>query len=131
MSHAFREHDLQPGANPSSASPAGGACVCGERAVELVSRVDVELREDLVQVVLDSAAADEQLGADLGVGEAVAGKPRDLGLLRGKLVEPVGRASPRALTGRQQLAGSADGESNLCTQPLHGHLVQFRRTPRQ
>jgi Fur family transcriptional regulator, ferric uptake regulator len=35
-------------------------------------------------VVLDRARADEQLGADLGIGESVAREPRDLGLLRGR-----------------------------------------------
>ena len=55
-----------------------------ERAVELGARADAELGEDLVQVVLDGARADEQPGADLRVGEAVAGEPRDLRLLGGE-----------------------------------------------
>ena len=46
---------------------------------------DAELGEDLAQVVLDGARADEQPGADLRVGQAVAGQPRDLGLLGGQL----------------------------------------------
>ena len=43
-----------------------------ERLPELSARADTELREHLVQVVLDSARADEQLGADLRVGVALA-----------------------------------------------------------
>jgi len=49
--------------------------------VQLVSRADAELREDLVEVVLDGARADEQPRADLGVGVSVAGHPRDVGFL--------------------------------------------------
>jgi hypothetical protein len=45
-----------------------------------------QLGEHLVQVVLDGARADEQTGADLSVGEAVAGELRDLRLLGGELV---------------------------------------------
>src|SRR3954454_20142408 len=51
------------------AGPSGGFWVGGERVVELVARVDLELREHLVQVVLDRARADEQARADLGVRE--------------------------------------------------------------
>src|SRR4029078_11322717 len=58
------------------------AAVAAKGAVKLVARADVELGEDLSQVVLDGAAADEQPRADLGVREAVAGEPGDLGLLR-------------------------------------------------
>jgi hypothetical protein len=65
--------------------------------VELVARVDVELGEDLVQVVLDGAAADEQPGADLGVRETVAGQERDLGLLSGELVAGLDGAFADAL----------------------------------
>jgi hypothetical protein len=35
---------------------------------ELAARVDAELGEDVAQVVLDRARAEEQPGADLGVG---------------------------------------------------------------
>src|SRR3546814_13562908 len=44
------------------------------------------LGEDLAQVVLDSAGADEQLAADLGVGEPFTGEPNDLGLAWRQLV---------------------------------------------
>jgi hypothetical protein len=37
--------------------------------------------EDLLQVLSDGAGATEQPGADFGIGQAVAGHPRDLGLL--------------------------------------------------
>jgi hypothetical protein len=39
--------------------------------VELAAGGDAELGEDLAQVVLDGVGADEQPGADLGVGQAV------------------------------------------------------------
>src|SRR5262245_58547010 len=57
---------------------------CGawrQHHVELLPRPDVELCEDLVEVIFDGAGADVEPRADLGVGQAVAGEPRDLGLL--------------------------------------------------
>jgi hypothetical protein len=48
--------------------------------VELVAGADGELGEDLPQVVLDGAGAHEKLASDLGVGQAAAGQPGDLGL---------------------------------------------------
>ena len=54
-------------------------------AMELAAGADGELGEHLAQVVLDRARADEQPGADLGVGQAVAGQPRDLCFLGGQL----------------------------------------------
>ena len=62
------------------------------------------LREDLVQVVLDGARADEQLGADLRVREPVAGEPGDLRLLGGELVARLDGALAHGLAGGQQLA---------------------------
>ena len=69
-----------------------------ERVAQLLAAADIELAEDLVQVVLDRARADEQLGADLRVGVPVADQPRDLDLLgrkdvarvRGAYVQGVG-----------------------------------------
>jgi hypothetical protein len=48
--------------------------------VELAAGADAELGEDLAQVVLHGARADEQPRADLGVGQPLAGQPRDLRL---------------------------------------------------
>jgi hypothetical protein len=53
----------------------------GQHAVELTAGADAQLGEDLAQVVLDGVGADEQPGADLRIGQPVAGQPRDLGLL--------------------------------------------------
>jgi len=61
--------------------------------VELVTRADLELYEHLVQVVLDSPRADEQLRANLGLRVAFARKFGDLGLLRGELTRPAARIS--------------------------------------
>src|SRR5262245_28511286 len=60
--------------------PAWPASILGEDAGRVA---DLELGEDLVQVVLDRLAADEQLGGDLLVGRPVARQGGDLGLLRG------------------------------------------------
>src|ERR1700730_13536693 len=54
--------------------------VAGKDPIELGAGVDAELEEDLAQVVLDRARADEQLCADLGIREAVVGEPCNLGL---------------------------------------------------
>ena len=77
-----------------------------------------ELREHVAQVPLDRARADEQLGADLRVRQALAGEPGDLLLLRR---EPPARARvafARLLACRQQLAAGAIGEC------LHADLVE-------
>ena len=83
---------------------------CRESPAELAARADVELGEDLAQVVLDGARADEQLRADLGVRAAVAGEPGDLRLLRRERVARLGGALARRLAGGQQLAAGALGE---------------------
>ena len=78
--------------------------------MELAAEGDAELGEDLAQVVLDGVGADEQPGADLGVGQAVAGQQRDLGpwavsswlnataawMVRLRTVPPVASSSRRA-----------------------------------
>src|SRR2546428_4498334 len=86
-----------PGQRADRARPArlgrpDGGRPAGQDAVELVARADVELGEDLAQVVLDRARTDEQPGADLRVGESVAGEPRDLPLLSRELVARFNRA---------------------------------------
>src|SRR5712691_2667492 len=65
-------------------SSRSSSAAAGQGAVELVAGGDVELGEDLVEVVLDGAGAHEQLGGDLGVGQAVGGQPGDLGLPAGE-----------------------------------------------
>ena len=67
-------------------APSGVGANCGDwlwrqHSVELAARRDVELGEDLVEVILDGPGADKQPAANLGVGEAGADAPRDLGLL--------------------------------------------------
>src|SRR5690242_2883705 len=49
----------------------------GQRLPELAAGGDGELREDLGQVVLDGARAEEQLGGDLRVGQARPGRAGD------------------------------------------------------
>jgi hypothetical protein len=45
---------------------------------KLAARADAQLREYLAQVVLNRARADEQLPANLVVGQSLLSKPRDL-----------------------------------------------------
>jgi hypothetical protein len=53
--------------------------------MQLIARGDTELGEDLVQVVLDGAGADEQPGGNLGIGLAVDRQAHDLHFLRCQL----------------------------------------------
>src|SRR5260370_878120 len=84
--------------------------VAGQDAGQLVAGADVELGEDLVQVVFDRARAHEQLGSDLGVGQAVAGQLADLGLPRGELGGGSGGAFAYPLASGTQLARGPFGE---------------------
>ena len=119
----LRPRDERPGL----ARPGSGQ-VAGKDAVELVARADVELGEDLAQVVLDRARADEQPGADLGVGEAVAGEPRDLA--------PPGRSarrgSRRCVCGRSRRwrAARAGRARRTPRCPSREHLVAVRSCSR-
>src|SRR5262245_11583428 len=81
---------------------AGCRRVAGQDHVELAPRADAELGEDLAQVVLDRARADEEPAADLRVREALAGEPGDLGLLRGEVVAGGdGALADRSARGRE------------------------------
>src|SRR5262249_24079374 len=76
----------------------------GKRVAQVAAALDSELHEDLAEVVLDRARADEQLRADLGVRESVASQQRDLQFLGGQGVARVRGPAARGLTGRGQLA---------------------------
>src|SRR5918996_3597060 len=80
-----------------------GVRLMGKRHGELGARADVELAEDLVEVVFDRAGADEQPGADLGIGEALAGEACDLDLLGGEVLAGLDGALAGPLAGGQQL----------------------------
>src|SRR3984893_1028162 len=109
-SHRSDPWPFSRGWQPGSA-PLSHARVDGEHSMQLHARVDAELREDLAQVVLDGAGADEKPGADLGVGQALAGELGDLGLLRRELAAGVDGSLARGLAGGQQLASGALGET--------------------
>src|SRR5580658_6364659 len=87
-------------------------------AVELAAGADGELGEDLAQVVLDRARADEQPGADLRVRQATAGQLRDLCLLGGQLAAGLGGALAGGRAGGRQLAPGPLSES------LYAHRVK-------
>src|SRR5262249_14923481 len=71
------------------------------------ARADVELGEHLAQVPLDGAGADEELGTDLGVRQAVTCEARDLLLLRGQLVARLCAPHAHLLAGCCELAACA------------------------
>ena len=88
-----------------------GVELAGWKAAELVARSDVELLEDLAQVVLHRAGADEQLCADLRVGETILGEPSDVCLLWCEDAARVVGARPCGLTRRRELVTGALGKS--------------------
>src|SRR5262249_47750396 len=77
---------------------------------------DPQLREDLAQVVVDRARAEEELCPDLAVGQAVGGEARDLQLLRSELAErrrvplACGLAAPAQLHAGPLLPGNCTTE---------------------
>src|SRR6185437_8607887 len=71
---------------------------------------DTELREHLVQVVLDGARADEQQSGYLRVRAPLGREPGDLRLLRGELVDRLDGTFAHRLAGGRKLALSALGE---------------------
>src|SRR5687767_11621417 len=87
-----------------------GVEVAGRNAAELVARGDVELQEDLAQVVLHRTWADEQLCADLRVGETISRQPGDVRLLGGEHGARVVGAPARGLTCGQELVTGALGK---------------------
>src|SRR6478735_2875619 len=96
---------------PRAARNAGSARHrAGERAAQLPAGADVELGEDLVQVVLDGARADEQLRADLRVRLPLGGEAGDLLLLGREDVACLGGAPGHGLAGGRELTAGALGE---------------------
>ncbi len=106
--------------------------------VEASARVDPQLAEHLVQVPLDGARTEEQLGADLRVGQAVAGEPRDLLLLRcessrGSRRRPRGFApaatsSPRARSANASIPISANISSAARSRSRASRRRPWRRS---
>src|SRR3954451_6448088 len=70
---------------------------------EFVAGSHAELSEDLAQVVVDGAGADEQLGSDLRVGGTFGGQTRDLRFLGGQVVSGFGCPFAGVLPGRLEL----------------------------
>src|SRR5215216_3003198 len=78
-------------------------------ADELGARGDAELREDLAQVVVDRARAEEQPRRHLLVGGALGDEAHDLNLLRRELVDCARAARAGGLAARSQLDARALG----------------------
>src|SRR5215467_768679 len=88
---------------------------------ELGAAGDATLAEDLAQVVLDGAGADEQPRGDLPVGQVVGDQAGDLLLLRGEDLRDPGAARTGPFTGGAQLASGPGGERR------HAHLIEHRK----
>src|SRR5215469_7936890 len=92
--------------------------VLPERPGELGPAADAKLAEGLMQVVLDSAGADEQPGGDLPVGQVLGDQAADLLLLRSEHVRGFGAAWACLLAGGAQFGPGPARES------LHAHRVE-------
>jgi hypothetical protein len=77
---------------------------------ELVAGLDAELAERLPQVVVNGAAADEELGGDFRVRGTVGGEAGDLCFLGGQVVERLDGPFARMLAGRLELDPGTLGE---------------------
>src|SRR5262249_58931007 len=86
--------------------------------MKLAAGADAQLGEYLAWVPLDRARGQEQLGAELRAGVAVAGQPGDLLLLRREPVARRGAAPSYLLPRGDQLPAGALGER------LHADRVQ-------
>ena len=92
------------GGRPRGRSGLGdGELLAGQDGCQLRSRSDAELREDPVQVEADRPMREEELLADVAVGQAVGGKLGDLELLWGELIECIGGSGPARLARGAQL----------------------------
>ena len=77
---------------------------------QLIPRRDLELLEDLAEVVLHSSMADEQLGADFGVGEPFSGQSGDLCFLRRQHHALVVGSPAQVPAGSQKFSAGTFGE---------------------
>lgn len=84
--------------------------LAGRKAAQLVARGDVELLKDLAQVVLHRSMADEELCADLWVGETIPGQSGDLCFLGCQHDAGVVGAPEHGLTRGPELATGTLGE---------------------
>jgi hypothetical protein len=104
----------------------GRGPVAGQDAIELAARAGRELGEDLAQVELDRARADEQPGPDLRVRQAVAGQPRNVDLLEvsSPVVWTVRLRAISPVASSSRLARSPNARSpNACT-PIASSMSQ-------
>src|SRR6516162_5385585 len=85
---------------------------------ELSPAADAKLAEDLAQVVLDGAGADEQPGGDLPVGQVLGDQPGDLFLLRGEHLRGFGAAWAGPLARGAQLG------SGPARERLHAYRIE-------
>jgi ferredoxin-NADP reductase len=95
-----------------------GGRAAGQDAVELAARGDAELGEDLAQVVLDGACADEQPGADLGLRLPGAGQPAPV---RSYSLSSAPDADPYRISVKQERHGTAS--SYLCRRLRPGAIL--------
>ena len=96
-----------------------------QRIAQGPARADPELGEHLLEVPLDGARTEEELGADLRVRATVASEPSDLLLLGRQLVAGVVAPLADLLAGGQQLVPGALGEAAA---PMARNASRARRS---
>src|SRR3954468_3236776 len=102
-----------PGRVPGSARGSDGdhfGVTTGQHVRQFPAGMDAEFVEHVAQVPFDGPRAEEELCADLGVRQALAGEPRDLALLRGQIVASLDGSPPHLLAGGLKLLAGALGE---------------------
>lgn len=94
---------------------------------QLAPRCHVELPEDLAEVVVHCARAEEQPSGDLAVGGALGGQERDLRLLGGEVAASVAgsyNTAPPAITSAIYTQQSRNpGVTETVTIPGRGHAL--------
>src|ERR671914_533810 len=100
-----------------------GELVATERISQFGSRGDPELGEDVLEVGADRAVREEELLADIPIGEPFGGEQGDLEFLRRELVAHYRRPPPTRLSGGAQFLPRqlAPGGGTQSVEGLAGH----------
>ena len=93
------ELERQP-PRPAASDPRATEVVLGDERRRLRAPLEVELREDAADVVLDGLVRQEDLGGDLLVRLALGHEEQDLALLGGELGQLIGAPSAGASAAR-------------------------------
>src|SRR4051794_2523794 len=108
-----RMRHVAPALGPDAVTPLRarkGEVALGQGHPKLLTRADAELGEDVVQVPLDRANADEKLRSDLRIRQDVPRETGDLLLLRSQLAARLDAALAHLSSGSDELPACPLGE---------------------